>query len=291
MAIEPPSILEGVKALADAVHCEPMALVQCSDTDICTWAIGPKAYDHVEVPDMLIGVLTTGDVRWVTKNKARTGCFRRGRIAIIPAATSLNMQPVSPLIATTVHISPERTNRVFNIDYGATLLERADLKLGLNNPFIASSLVALAEEIRRPTENGSIFVDSVITMLLHQALFSTGWVSHGNASSGLSPAMLRRVQDYIEAEISTSIRLEDLASLVGLSQFYFCKAFKAETGFTPHQYLLNARIRRAKEMLANPANRITDIALSVGFSSHAHLSSSFRRAVGVSPAFYRRAVS
>ncbi|MFA7596937.1 MAG: AraC family transcriptional regulator [Novosphingobium sp.] len=288
MAMEPASILEGVKALADATHSRPMALIKCADTDICTWSIEAKAYNHVEVPDMLIGVLTSGDVRWATQGRSRTGCFRRGRIAIIPAATALNMEPVSPLLATTVHISPERTNRVFHIDYGATLLERANLKLGLNNQLIASSLVALDREVRKPSQKGSVFVDSVIAMLLHQALFSNAQAGFSHAPSGLSPAMLRRVREYVEAEISGPIRLEDLASLAGLSQFYFCKAFKAETGVTPHQYVINTRVSRAKELLANTENRITDIALAVGFSSHAHFSSTFSRIVGTSPALYRR---
>lgn len=290
MEVGPASILEGVKALADAIHSKPTALTKCRDTDICTWSIDAKSYNHVEVPDMLIGVLTRGDVRWATKGRSRTGCFRRGRIAIIPAATALNMEPISPLLATTVHISPERTNRVFNIDYGAKLLERANLKLGLNNPFIASSLLALDQEIRKPTQKGSIFVDSVITMLLHQALFSNSQISADNAPSGLSPAMLRRVREYIEAEISGPIRLEDLASLVGLSQFYFCKAFKAETGFTPHQYVINTRVSKAKDLLVNTEDKITDIALAVGFSSHAHLSSTFKQLVSVSPSFYRKTI-
>lgn len=289
--MEPASILEGVKALAEAVQARPMALAKCQDTDICTWSIDAKAYDHVEVPDMLIGVLTRGDVRWATKGRSRTGCFRRGRIAIIPAATGVKMQPISPLLATTVHISSERTNRVFNIDYGATLLERADLRLGLNNPFMASSLIALDQEIRQPTQNGSVFVDSVITMLLHQALFSNSQISMENAPSGLSPAMLRRVREYVEAEISGAIRLENLASLVGLSQFYFCKAFKAETGMPPHQYIIHSRVRKAKDLLANTENKIIDIALAVGFSSHAHLSSTFKQVVGVSPSLYRKSLS
>ena len=90
---------QGVRALADAVHCQPVDLVQCAGSDICTWAFDSRSYEHVEVPDLLVGVLTAGDVRWRDRSDARTGCFRRGRVAVIPAATYLRMQPVSPLAA------------------------------------------------------------------------------------------------------------------------------------------------------------------------------------------------
>lgn len=285
-----PAHLEGVRALSDAIHRDPLAKTTCVDTEICDWAVDLGGYEHIEVPDMLIGVLTGGDVRWATRNTARAGCFRRGRVAIIPARTWLRMRPVSPLTATTVHISPERTNRAFNIDNGSQLLEQANLRIGMNDPLVASCLTALANELKNPTEHGSIMVDSVIISLLHQVLFSANRTANMRAPGGLSAATLRKLEEYIEAQLSDPIRLADLARLVSLSEFYFCKAFKAATGMTAHQFVTSARLRQARTMLANPAMDITDIALAVGFSSHSHLCTVFRREVGTSPSLYRKSL-
>ena len=288
MAMEPTPLLAGVTALAKAVHRGPMALAKCTDTDICTWSIDARAYDHIEVPDMLIGVLTQGDVRWTTKADSRTGCLRRGRIAIIPAATGVKMRPISPLLATTIHVSPERTNRTFGIDYGSALLERANLRLGLNNAFMAGSLLAIDNEIRKPTQHGSIFIDSVITALLHQVLFFGDQAIKSNGSTTLNKYKLNIVYDYVESHIDSAISLEKLASLVNLSQFHFCKSFKSATGTTPHKFVIKCRIKKAKDLLERTDKNITDIALAVGLSSHSHLSSSFRQIEGVSPSDYRK---
>ena len=290
MTNESKAALGGVRALADSVACEPDTRIKWTDADICSWSISAPAYEHVEVPDMLIGVLTCGDVRWNTKSNVRSGCFRRGRIAIIPSATRLSMRPVSPLRATTIHVSPECMNRIFEINDGAAVLQSTSLKLGLNAPLIAMSLSALAEELRNPSEHGSIFTESVVTSLLHQAVFASNKPPRRRAVSGLSPNMLRRIQDYIAAELASPMCLNDLACIAGLSQFYFCKAFKVETGLAPHQYIINERIKRSKDLLRNSNSNLADIALDAGFSSHSHMTTTFQKIVGVSPAFYRRSI-
>jgi len=281
----------GVRALADAVHCQPVDQAQHAGSDICTWAFDARSYDHVEVPDLLVGVLTAGNVRWRNGSRTHSGCFRRGRVAVIPAATYLRMQPDSPLAAITVHISPERTNRIFGIDHGARLLERADLRLGLSNPLIASGLLALAAEIRHPSENGSVLTESLITMLLHQALHAPPDRSLSPGAGGLSARALALVEDYVQTHLADRIRLEDLARLAGLSPFHFSRAFKATAGKAPHQYLTDARVRQAMLLLRDPGRDITGIALDVGFSSHSHLCTTFRRVLGVSPAAYRRSLT
>jgi AraC-like DNA-binding protein len=94
---------------------------------------------------------------------------------------------------------------------------------------------------------------------------------------------------WLEAYASEPIGLEDAARYVGLSPFHFLRLFSRVLGVTPHQYLVRARLRHAARMLAEPARRVTDVALDAGFADLSNFVRSFGRAAGVSPSAFRRA--
>lgn len=92
---------------------------------------------------------------------------------------------------------------------------------------------------------------------------------------------------YIDAHLHQELKLADLASLLGISEFHFSHRFKQVLGTTPHQYLLQQRIERAKQLLKQRDRSIADIALTCGFNSHSHLSKQFRQITGTTPKAYR----
>lgn len=85
-----------------------------------------------------------------------------------------------------------------------------------------------------------------------------------------------------------NIRLEELASLIGLSQSHFSHAFKASTGIAPHQWQVNARLRRAKQLLLQGDQPLTEIAVETGFSDQAHFTRVFRKNFGTTPAHWQK---
>jgi len=105
---------------------------------------------------------------------------------------------------------------------------------------------------------------------------------------GLSPVNQRKVCDFIEAHLSRSFTLSELAELTQLSEFHFARMFKASFDCTPHQYVLSRRVELAKQLLANSRLTLADIAFACGFSSQQHLSLQFKQRVGVTPAVFRR---
>ncbi len=88
---------------------------------------------------------------------------------------------------------------------------------------------------------------------------------------------------------SDRISLADLAAFAGLSRFELVRRFRAQTGLTPFAYRTNLRIAHARTMLAR-GEPPAEVALACGFADQAHLTRMFRRAVGVTPALYARAV-
>ncbi len=83
--------------------------------------------------------------------------------------------------------------------------------------------------------------------------------------------------------LGDSIGLTDVASRVGCSPYHLCRVFHAETGTTLSRHRLALRLLEAEQRIAAGAGDLTQVALALGFADHAHLTNSFRRAVGRPP--------
>jgi AraC family transcriptional regulator len=104
---------------------------------------------------------------------------------------------------------------------------------------------------------------------------------------------LKRILDHFEARLAEEVHLTDLASEVGLSESYLARTFRAATGTTLHAALMERRIARARLLIEAAARRgvpasLADIAAATGFSSHAHMTTAFRRVLGITPSEWVR---
>jgi AraC family transcriptional regulator len=99
---------------------------------------------------------------------------------------------------------------------------------------------------------------------------------------------LRRVTEFIDAHLSRTIRIADLAELAQLSEGHFHRAFRATTGRTPLEFVHERRSAMAKQLLAGSRLSVAQVALRAGFLSPAHFARVFRAATGQSPSQYRR---
>jgi len=100
-----------------------------------------------------------------------------------------------------------------------------------------------------------------------------------------------RVHDaaaFLIAHAEERVGLEDGARVAGLSPFHFLRVFRRELGLTPHQFLVQARLRRAQELLREGSLPVTEVAYEVGFGDLSHFQHTFRRLVGVTPGRFRR---
>jgi len=111
----------------------------------------------------------------------------------------------------------------------------------------------------------------------------------GGAKSTQLPAWrLKRVTDYVEANLDSELPLAALAKEAGLSSMYFAAQFRHATGMRPHEYVVRQRIRCAKAMLRETSTPIVEVAFSVGFQSQSHFTTVFKRIVGFTPERWRR---
>lgn len=111
--------------------------------------------------------------------------------------------------------------------------------------------------------------------------------TNGPAPIALAPFRLRRALDFIEARLEETITLADVAAAVGLSPKHFARAFRRSTGQSPHRFIVQRRLERAKTMMLGTELALTEIALACGFGSQQHFTRVFREAVGMPPGQWR----
>ena len=153
-------------------------------------------------------------------------------------------------------------------------------------------VLTLRNEVANNYESGRIYYDSVLNSLgVH--LVSKYGVRKPIAEeqeSGLSKAKLERAIAFIRQNYTHKLKLAEIAEVTGLSEFYFDRLFKKSTGHTPHQYLTQYRIDRAKQLLKQENLTATQIAKLCGFSNQSYFTKQFREVVGTTPISYRREV-
>lgn len=94
--------------------------------------------------------------------------------------------------------------------------------------------------------------------------------------------------DYIDTHLENKIELEGLARRVGYSEYYLSRKFKTETGMSISEYIREARIGRAKILLATTEMDIQNISDRLCFGNRSFFADTFRKVVGVPPAEYRK---
>ncbi|MBI5425216.1 MAG: helix-turn-helix transcriptional regulator [Opitutae bacterium] len=115
------------------------------------------------------------------------------------------------------------------------------------------------------------------------------WVRAGETA----PARARMVRAVLQAERyfadhhTEAVNVEALAKELGVAYSHFRREFKAQTGFSPWNYVVHLRLSRARRLLAAGDATLDDIAARLGFSSAFHLSSAFKQAYGIAPQHWR----
>jgi AraC family transcriptional regulator len=107
---------------------------------------------------------------------------------------------------------------------------------------------------------------------------------------GLTPTQLSRVKHLVYGRIDQEISLQEMARAAGLSVSYFNQMFRRSTGQAAHQFVLNARVEHAKDLLKSPRLRVMDVAISCGFQTSQHFARVFRSVCAVTPTEYRRTI-
>jgi AraC family transcriptional regulator len=161
--------------------------------------------------------------------------------------------------------------------------------IGIEDPELWDIARAAEREIAAPQPGTRLFAD-ILSQRLALALLrrhSSAIRRPGDRPIRIARHKLQRALEFIEANLAEDVSLAAIAAAAGLSEAHFARGFKAATGRSPHRYLIERRLERARELLRGTSKRVAQIALECGFASHGHLTTVMRESCGITPRRYR----
>jgi AraC family transcriptional regulator len=214
---------------------------------------------------------------------------RRGAITVLPAGFAHGVRLTTACEVTVFAFAPEILASVSD-ETGRSSRAGLEYIAATRDGCLRDLLDLLARELEAGGPSGRMYADGLAFTLLARALALSG--SRMQPLSVSVPALYPRAQqqlfEYIDENLHRNLALEELAFQGGYSRGHFLKIFRTATGTSPHQYLVQRRVERAKALLSGGKLPLAEIAVTCGFSSQSHFSAEFRRRVGTSPVRYRR---
>jgi AraC family transcriptional regulator len=187
-----------------------------------------------------------------------------------------------------VAIGAEQLERLIGHDPALACLN-VEPQYAVSDPQVVSLVLNMRDEIRAGCRTGKLYGET-LSLALAAYLFkryARETSPEGRCELALSPMQVRRVREYIRANLACDVGLAELAGQVSLSPHYFSMLFKRALGVSPHHYVLRERIHEAQQLLAAGRMSISEVALSLGFSDQSHFSQAFRKITGTTPKRYQ----
>jgi AraC family transcriptional regulator len=146
---------------------------------------------------------------------------------------------------------------------------------------------ALAQRMRRALLHGSFEDDWEAWALGLAERVAPGKPQTTRTQGSMTDSRMRLLDEFIDASLDQPLGVSAMAQLLGLSEGYFMRAFKIATGKSPHGYLIDRRLAKARALIRDSSATLAQIAHACGFSSQAHMTTTFKQRLGVSPARLR----
>jgi AraC-like DNA-binding protein len=190
-----------------------------------------------------------------------------------------------------VHVAPGFVTAVLGRDFTPHMIARRHFarlrEVDADDAIVAHLMNVLALEIRSGTRD-SVLLQTIVSALIQHTVRQERPARPEIAKGGLSPVQLRRVLDMIEDRLTGRPSLPELAAVLDVSTRYFCRAFRASTGLSPHQFILRRRVERARALIAQGELSLSETAIAAGFADHSQMATTFRKLVHVQPSHFRR---
>jgi AraC family transcriptional regulator len=175
-------------------------------------------------------------------------------------------------------------------------LTRASAEIVFRSSVVTDEIITatarlIASELAQEKVGHTQMLDSLVRQLaihllrVHLTVRKSAQIELSRA--GFVDRRLRRAIEFMHDNFGRELALEEIATAAYLSEFHFARLFKQITGITPHVYLANLRIERARKLLAETQIPIIEIAAMVGYQSQSHFTKIFKSITGLTPREYR----
>ncbi len=217
--------------------------------------------------------------------------YRRGDIDLISPGAAVEIDSDGPQTLITLEMASQ-TMRDAVIDY----IPDFDGDFGrlhaapFQETLIEKTCMRLWEESTKTAGQATLFAEGAVMTLVAELtrISDLKMPLKSEANGGLGQRDLARVIEYCEAHLDTNMSIAVLAALIDMPMARFTRAFKAATGQSPHRFVVERRIARAKDLLAQKDVSLAEVAYASGFASQSHMTDVFRNRVGIAPGRFRK---
>jgi AraC family transcriptional regulator len=291
----PPSRIAGLRD-GEEISLYPPSVARHGRCDSCSSIISePHRFQDWEVPehvhaDFCLHLQKRGTPShewwWARKNAIESR--RAGSLILLPPGTRDRVRWMGPSDSLIFSVDPRLVGRVAQeICPGAqpSYLTRWHFQ----DEALKLTLLEIADQAENEWPLGRLYGDllelSLASLILRRHTAEA--LNPPPIRGGLSARILRRCLEFMTENMQRSVALDEIAEVSGLSTFHFARTFRKMTRQTPHQYLLDQRMRRARELLRTTTLAVSEIGAAVGFPGAAHFTQSFRLREGLSPKAWR----
>ena len=217
--------------------------------------------------------------------------FAAGNAGIVDLRMSLSSEYAGPFHYLSFYLTRAMLDSVAD-DAGAPCITELRHRpgVGFSDPVIRHLLLSLSPAVIGPMDANALYADHVATAFVTHIATAYGemHVRERLLRGGLTPAQERRAKELLAARLDGGVSLAELAALCGVSVRHFARAFRQSTGTSPHRWLVERRLEKAKAMLDESRASLAQIADACGFANQSHFTRAFTRDVGTSPGAWRR---
>ena len=175
---------------------------------------------------------------------------------------------------------------------GAKAIDELQAETGVSSPdpTMMQLAVALLPSLTRPREASRIFVDHVMQAAAAHVLKAYAGADglDRRIQGGLASWQQKKATELLSENLEGNLSLAEVASECGLSPSHFARAFTQSMGISPHRWLQDQRINRAKSLLTDAELPLAQVAKLSGFADQSHFTRVFSKAIGTSPGAWRR---
>ena len=243
------------------------------------------AYDlevpALQLPRLAINLTASRVVGGVESERRRSFDAARHSMFLTPASAAVRWCKQSPSRHLAIYFRPQADDDESEC---AHQLQRSGPIFNAMLPGATALIERLEAEVTSPGPFAAEAVDSLARLVL---IAFAGRRGRGTGTQQMSAEVLRRLEDFVDANLARRILVADLAAVAGLPARVFAQAYVRYTGRSPHQFVLARRVQRATNLLRSSSLSLADVAEACGFSSQQHMTHVLRDRLQIAPSAVR----
>ena len=252
-----------------------------------------------DIPDITLILFAGGPLHMEQRYENGSGTtlvVREGELVLRPSVVApyeVGWKGLSSTPTRTLHLHLNR-NLLLHTAQELTGADPAQISMprraGFQDPLLVQIALALWGELQQSAPAGKLYAQTAAQMIAVHLLchYTSAQIRIKEVSQFLTQRQMKRIIDYVLADLHQELSLEALAEQVDFSPYHFARLFRQTTGESPHQFVMRQRIEKAQHLLRGTNAPLAHVAFESGFANQSHLTRIFKRYLGTTPKAYRR---